>query len=74
MFFDRSWYNRGGGRAVMGFCTPAETVRFLRDTVLFEQMLINEGLRLYKFWFSVSQAEQLRRVMPAPGTTSSSGS
>ena len=47
----------------MGFCTPAETVRFLRDTVMFEEMLINGGLRLFKFWFSVSREEQLRRVM-----------
>ena len=63
VFFDRSWYNRAVVEPVMGFCTPAETVRFLRDTVLFEQMLVNEGLRLFKFWFSVSQEEQLRRVM-----------
>ena len=63
VFFDRSWYNRAVVEPVMGFCTPAETVRFLRDTVLFEQMLISDGLRLFKFWFSVSQEEQLRRVM-----------
>ena len=63
VFFDRSWYNRAVVEPVMGFCTPAETVRFLRDTVLFEDMLINEDLRLFKFWFSVSQEEQLRRVM-----------
>ena len=63
VFFDRSWYNRAVVEPVMGFCTPAETVRFLRDTVMFEEMLINEGLRLYKFWFSVSREEQLRRVM-----------
>ena len=63
VFFDRSWYNRAVVEPVMGFCTPAETVRFLRDTVLFEEMLINEGLRLFKFWFSVTREEQLRRVM-----------
>ncbi|MCY3913845.1 MAG: polyphosphate kinase 2 [Chloroflexi bacterium] len=63
VFFDRSWYNRAVVEPVMGFCTPAETVRFLRDTVLFEQMLISDGLRLFKFWFSVSQEEQLRRVL-----------
>ena len=63
VFYDRSWYNRAVVEPVMGFCTPAETVRFLRDTVLFEEMLINEGLRVFKFWFSVSQEEQLRRVM-----------
>ena len=63
VFFDRSWYNRAVVEPVMGFCTPAETVRFLHDTVLFEDMLINEDLRLFKFWFSVSREEQLRRVM-----------
>ena len=63
VFFDRSWYNRAVVEPVMGFCTPAQTVRFLRDTVLFEEMLVNEGLQLYKFWFSVSREEQLRRVM-----------
>ena len=54
VFFDRSWYNRAVVEPVMGFCTPAETLRFLRDTVMFEEMLINEELRLFKFWFSVS--------------------
>ena len=63
VFFDRSWYNRAVVEPVMGFCTPAETLRFLRDTVMFEEMLNNEGLRLFKFWFSVSREEQLRRVM-----------
>ncbi len=62
-FFDRSWYNRAVVEPVMGFCTAAETLRFLRDTVMFEEMLINEGLHLFKFWFSVSREEQLRRVM-----------
>ena len=51
VFFDRSWYNRAVVEPVMGFCTPAETLRFLRDTVVFEEMLINEGLHLFKFWF-----------------------
>ena len=63
VFFDRSWYNRAVVEPVMGFCTPAETLRFLRDTVMFEEMLINEGLHLFKFWFSVSREEQLRRVL-----------
>ena len=67
VFFDRSWYNRAVVEPVMGFCTPAETLRFLRDTVMFEEMLINEGLRLFKFWFSVSREEQLRRVMSRAG-------
>ena len=63
VFFDRSWYNRAVVEPVMGFCSAAETLRFLRDTVMFEEMLINEGLHLFKFWFSVSREEQLRRVM-----------
>ena len=63
VFFDRSWYNRAVVEPVMGFCTPAETLRFLRDTTVFEEMLINEGLQVFKFWFSVSREEQLRRVM-----------
>ncbi len=63
VFFDRSWYNRAVVEPVMGFCTPAETLRFLRDTVMFEEMLINEGIQIFKFWFSVSREEQLRRVM-----------
>ena len=63
VFFDRSWYNRAVVEPVMGFCSPADTLRFLRDTTVFEEMLINEGLQLFKFWFSVSREEQLRRVM-----------
>ena len=63
VFFDRSWYNRAVVEPVMGFCTPAETLRFLRDTVMFEEMLINEGIQIFKFWFSVSREEQLRRVI-----------
>ena len=63
VFFDRSWYNRAVVEPVMGFCTPAETLRFLRDTVMFEEMLINEGMQIFKFWFSVSREEQLRRVI-----------
>ncbi len=63
VFFDRSWYNRAVVEPVMGFCTPADTLRFLRDTVMFEEMLINEGMQIYKFWFSVSREEQLRRVI-----------
>jgi polyphosphate kinase 2 len=63
VFFDRSWYNRAVVEPVMGFCTPAESLRFLRHTVVFEEMLINEGMHLFKFWFSVSREEQLRRVL-----------
>jgi polyphosphate kinase len=61
VFFDRSWYNRAGVEKVMGFCTPAEHALFLRQTPIFEQMLIDDGNLLRKYWFSVSEEEQLRR-------------
>jgi polyphosphate kinase len=61
VLFDRSWYNRGGVEKVMGFCTPQEHALFLRQTPIFEQMLIDDGILLRKYWFSVSEAEQLRR-------------
>ncbi|HET9876281.1 MAG TPA: polyphosphate kinase 2 [Mycobacterium sp.] len=61
VLFDRSWYNRAGVEQVMRFCTPAEHARFLRETPIFEQMLIDDGMLLRKYWFSVSEQEQLRR-------------
>jgi polyphosphate kinase 2 len=59
--FDRSWYNRAGVEKVMGFCTPTEHSLFLRQTPIFEQMLLDDGIILRKYWFSVSDGEQLRR-------------
>lgn len=61
VLFDRSWYNRAGVEKVMEFCTPAEHMLFLRQTPIFEQMLIDDGVLLRKYWFSVSDDEQLRR-------------
>jgi polyphosphate kinase len=61
VLFDRSWYNRAGVEKVMGFCTPKEYDRFLQQTPIFEQMLIDDGIMLRKYWFSVSDSEQLRR-------------
>ncbi|BDX33823.1 polyphosphate kinase [Mycobacterium antarcticum] len=61
VLFDRSWYNRAGVEKVMGFCTPEEHSLFLRQTPLFEQMLLDDGILLRKYWFSVSDDEQLRR-------------
>ena len=61
VLFDRSWYNRAGVERVMGFCSPAEYLEFLREAPEFERMLVRSGIRLYKFWFSVSREEQLRR-------------
>ncbi len=61
VLFDRSWYNRAGVERVMGYCTPEEYIRFLRQCPLFEQMLIDDGIMLRKYWFSVSDAEQEKR-------------
>src|SRR5450755_1348885 len=63
VFFDRSWYNRGGVEHVMGFCTPHEYLEFMRQTPEFERMMVRSGIHLYKFWFSVSREEQLRRFL-----------
>ena len=59
--FDRSWYNRAGVERVMGYCTTAEHRRFLRQCPVFERMLIEDGIILRKYWFSVSDDEQERR-------------
>jgi polyphosphate kinase len=61
VLFDRSWYNRAGVEKVMGFCTPQQHVLFMRQAPIFEQMLIEDGILLRKYWFSVSDAEQLKR-------------
>ncbi|MGL4241733.1 MAG: polyphosphate kinase 2 [Beijerinckiaceae bacterium] len=61
VFFDRSWYNRAGVERVMGFCTPAEYLEFMRQAPLVEQMLVRSGLLLFKYWFSVTREEQARR-------------
>ncbi|UQX88563.1 polyphosphate kinase 2 [Jatrophihabitans telluris] len=61
VLFDRSWYNRAGVERVMGFCTAAEYLEFMRQAPEFERMLVRSGVRLVKFWFSVSQAEQRTR-------------
>ena len=58
---DRSWYNRAGVERVMGFCTAAEYQRFLRQCPIFEQMLMEDGIMLRKYWFSVSDQEQEKR-------------
>ena len=63
VFFDRSWYNRAGVEHVMGFCSPHEYLEFMRQAPEFERMLVRSGVRLFKFWFSVSREEQLRRFM-----------
>ncbi|HEY7280723.1 MAG TPA: polyphosphate kinase 2 [Actinomycetota bacterium] len=61
VLFDRSWYNRAGIEKVLGFCTPAEHQRFLRQCPIFERLLVDDGILLTKYWFSVSDEEQARR-------------
>jgi polyphosphate kinase len=61
VLFDRSWYNRAGVEHVMGFCTWEEYTRFLRQCPIFERMLVEDGILLRKYWFSVSDEEQQRR-------------
>jgi polyphosphate kinase 2 len=63
VLFDRSWYNRAGVERVMGFCTPEEYLEFMREAPEFERMLVNSGLSLTKFWFSVSRLEQRTRFV-----------
>jgi polyphosphate kinase len=61
VLFDRSWYNRAGVEHVMGFCTKEEYARFLNQCPIFERLLIEDGIVLRKYWFSVSEEEQERR-------------
>lgn len=61
VFYDRSWYNRAGVERVMNFCDPTEYLEFMRQTPEFERMLVRSGIRLYKYWFSVTREEQRRR-------------
>ncbi len=61
VLFDRSWYNRAGVERVMEFCTPSQYLEFMRQAPEFERMLTRSGIKLIKFWFSVSQSEQRTR-------------
>lgn len=61
VFFDRSWYNRAGVERVMGFATHEENQRFLHQAPIFERLLVEDGIYLRKYWFSVSNTEQERR-------------
>jgi len=61
VLFDRSWYNRAGVERVMGFCNGTEYLEFMRQCPELERMLVNSGLRLFKFWFSVTREEQIHR-------------
>jgi len=61
VLFDRSWYNRAGVERVMGFCTGQEVEKFLAEAPRFEDMLVNDGIRLCKFWLNISRPMQLKR-------------
>ena len=61
VLLDRSWYNRAGVERVMGYCTEAEAAAFLQQTPVFEEMLVDDGLLLCKYWLTVDQAQQEER-------------
>jgi len=61
VLFDRSWYNRAGVEKVMGFCTATEYREFLRQVPLFEKMLVDDGILLFKYWLTVDQVQQEAR-------------
>ena len=62
VFFDRSWYNRAVVEPVMGFCTPAEYERFMQQVSPLEKMLVDDGVVLVKFWFSIDKFQQSSRI------------
>jgi len=62
VILNRSWYNRGGVEPVMGFCTPAQHERFLRDVPEFETMLVGNDVRIVKLWLDISRGEQAKRL------------
>ena len=63
VLFDRSWYNRAGVERVMGFCTDAEYEEFFRSAPEFERMLVRSGIKLLKYWFSITDDEQHLRFL-----------
>lgn len=63
VLFDRSWYNRAGVEKVMGFCTPEQYEEFFRSVPEFERMLVRSGIRLIKYWFSITDDEQHMRFL-----------
>lgn len=67
VFFDRSWYNRGVVEKVFGFCTDTQREHFFTQVNPFEDMLVDEGIHVFKFWLNVGRAEQLRRFLSREG-------
>jgi polyphosphate kinase 2 len=62
VLFNRSWYNRAGVERVMGFCTEKEAESFLEAAPIFERMLVNSGIRLFKYYLDIDRAEQVKRL------------
>ncbi len=63
VLYDRSWYNRAGVEKVMGFCTDAEYEEFFQTVPMFESLLIRSGIKLIKYWFSITEQEQEARFI-----------
>ncbi len=61
VLFDRSWYNRSGVEPVMGFCTPEQYEKFLKETPRFEKMIVSDDIHLFKFWLNIGREMQLKR-------------
>jgi polyphosphate kinase 2 len=62
VLFDRSWYNRAGVEKIMGYATPAQVQAFLRDAPVFERMLVDDGILLFKYWLTCDQEQQEKRL------------
>ena len=67
VFFDRSWYNRAGVERVMGFCSSLQYLEFMRQVPDLERMLVRSGIKVFKYWFSVTHEEQMRRFESRQG-------
>ena len=62
VLFNRSWYNRAGVERVMGFCTKTEVETFFDDAPVFERMLVNSGIKLFKYYLDIDRDEQKKRL------------
>ncbi len=62
VLFDRSWYNRAGVERVMGFCSREEYLKFIRQCPRFEEMIVDDGIKFFKYWLNISKEEQYRRL------------
>jgi polyphosphate kinase 2 (PPK2 family) len=74
VLFDRSWYNRAGVERVMEFCSPEDYLEFMRQTPKLERMMVRSGVKLFKYWFSVTREEQMARFSAEKVIRSSNGS